>query len=72
MTVADQYRVILTEDSYTTATEPLPRREAMSLFDHMTTGPGSTSVFRVVAEHEYRRIWPELERQNEMAEVRDA
>ena len=65
--VAGQYRVILTEDGYTTAEGPLARSAALAIFDRMAAGPGSASVLRVVAEDEYQRIWPKLERRNEAA-----
>ena len=66
--VAGQYRLILTEARYTTATGPLPRHEALAMFDRMAAGPGSASVLRVVAEDEYQRIWPELQRRNKAAD----
>ena len=66
--VAGQYRLILTEARYTTATGPLPRHEALAMFDRMAAGPGSASVLRVVAEDEYQRIWPQLERRNKAAD----
>jgi hypothetical protein len=63
------YRLVLTEDGYTTAEDPVDRSAAMALFDRVASGCGPTSgsSLRVVSEEEYQRIWPEIHLRNEAA-----
>lgn len=55
--VDDQYRLVLTEDGYTTADGPMPKAEAFAEFERFAphTSPHSGSRLRVVSEAEHRR-----------------
>jgi hypothetical protein len=52
----DLYRVILTEDGYTTADGPMPKAEAETLYDQFAAGAplSPNSTLRIVAEAEYQ------------------
>ncbi len=57
MASSDQYRLVLTEEDYTTADGPMPRAEALAAFDQLAPGgsPNSGSRLRVLSETEYQR-----------------
>lgn len=60
-TAGRQYRVVLTEGTATTATEPLDRAAAMAAFNDDVAGPGLCPVrwdgrLRVLTEAEYQRL----------------
>jgi hypothetical protein len=58
--MADEYRLVLTEDGYTTADGPMPKAEALADFDRLAphTWPHSGSRLRVMSEAEYQRTDP--------------
>jgi hypothetical protein len=64
----DLYRVLLTEDGYTTVSEPTTKSAATADFDHYAPHgtPFSRSYLRVVTEDEYQRLRPALESTNQV------